>query len=308
MNDKKLWDLVNYKNSYDVKSKKVNEQFIFTMLLSKTLTMFKYDNLPKTLPVEIIEYTLQTNGIGFVFKYGDDLICLPISLLYDEVDYYNRPIKGQVYFNDTKELKTVNLDTGVVIKNDYLNQGLTPLYNKFSSLIADSELTLYIANIWKRASKVISASDDQTIQSAREYVKKIEDGDISIISTNPILNDLNINTDNVTSVSINELIQYDNYIKSILYNEIGLSFNKSLKKERLITSEVEQDNNSIYPFIDNMYSCRVKGVEEINTKFDLDISVDFNSSWSKNKTENEPENESEPNPENEVDNDWFYKL
>lgn len=304
MNDKKLWDLVNYKNSYDVKSKKVNEQFIFTMLLSKTLTMFKYANLPKTLPVEIIEYTLQTNGMGFVFKYGDDLICLPVSLLYDEVDYYNRPIKGQIYFNDTKELKTINLNTGVVIKNDYMNQGLTPLYNKFSSLIADSELTLYIANIWKRASKVISASDDQTIQSAREYVKKIEDGDISIISTNPILNDLNINTDNVTSVSINELIQYDNYVKSILYNEIGLSFNKSLKKERLITSEVEQNNNSIYPFIDNMYSCRVKGVEEINTKFDLDISVDFNSSWSKNKTENE----SESTPENEVDNDWFYKL
>ena len=284
MKNKSLWDLINYNNNFDIKSKRVNEKLIFNMLLSKTLTMFKYENLPNTIPAEILEHTLQTTGIGFIFEYNNDLICLPITLLYDEVDYYNRPTKGNVYLHDTKQQKTVNLDSGVIISNDYMNQGMTPLFNKYSSLMVDSELTLYIANIWKRASKVISASDDQTIQSAREYVNKIEQGDISIISTNPILNDLSVNTDNVTSVSISELIQYDNYIKSTVYNEIGLSSNKTLKKERLITSEVEQDNDRIYPFVDNMFSCREKAVEEINDKFNLNIKVEFNSSWDK-KTE-----------------------
>ena len=86
MSNKSLWDLINYNNNFDIKSKKVNEKLIFNMLLSKTLTMFKYENLPNTIPVEILEHTLQTTGTGFIFEYNNDLICLPITFLYDVVD------------------------------------------------------------------------------------------------------------------------------------------------------------------------------------------------------------------------------
>ena len=274
-----LWDLVNKNNTFNITNKVGNENLLFNMFLSKTLTMFKYKGLPDSIPYEILENYLQTTGKVFIFKYADDLIALPIELNHDKVDYYNRPTTGNIFLNDENKLITVDLKDGVLISNDYLQLGFTNLFNKYSYLINQSELTLYIANVWKRASKIISASDDSTIQSAKEYVNKIENGDISIISTNPIFNDLNITTDNVTSVSLSELIQYDNYFKSNLFNEIGLSSNKDMKKERLITSEIEQNNNVIYPFVDNMIDCRKTGISKVNEMFNLNITVEFNSSW-----------------------------
>ena len=287
-----LWDIVNKNNTFSIDNKVGNENLLFNMFLSKTLTMFKYKGLPDSIPYEILENYLQTTGKAFIFKYDDDLIALPIELNSDKVDYYNRPTTGNVFINGENKLITVNLKDGVLISNDYLQLGFTNLFNKYSYLINQSELTLYIANIWKRASKIISASDDSTIQSAKEYVKKIENGDISIISTNPIFNDLNITTDNVTSVSLSELIQYDNYFKSNLFNEIGLSSNKDMKKERLITSEIEQNNNVIYPFVDNMIDCRKTGISKVNEMFNLNISVEFNSSWNEGTEPKEDEEES----------------
>ena len=290
-----LWDLVNKNNSFNISNNVGNENLLFNMFLSKTLTMFKYKGLPDSIPYEILENYLQTTGKVFIFKYDGDLISLPIELNSDKVDYYNRPTTGNVFINGENKLITVDLKDGVLISNDYLQLGFTELFNKYSYLINQSELTLYIANIWKRASKIISASDDTTIQSAKEYVNKIENGDISIISTNPIFNDLNITTDNVTSVSLSELIQYDNYFKSNLFNEIGLSSNKDMKKERLITSEIEQNNNVIYPFVDNMIDSRKTGISKVNEMFNLNISVEFNSSWNE---DTEPKEDTQtPNTE-----------
>ena len=294
-----LWDIVNKNNTFSIDNKVMNENLLFNMFLSKTLTMFKYKGLPDSIPYEILENYLQTTGKAFIFKYDDDLIALPIDLNTDKVDYYNRPTTGNVFINGENKLITVNLKDGVLISNDYLQLGFTNLFNKYSYLINQSELTLYIANIWKRASKIISASDDSTIQSAKEYVKKIENGDISIISTNPIFNDLNITTDNVTSVSLSELIQYDNYFKSNLFNEIGLSSNKDMKKERLITSEIEQNNNVIYPFVDNMIDCRKTGISKVNEMFNLNISVEFNSSWNDDTEPKEDSQTLETEPKEE---------
>jgi len=278
----KLWDLVNKNSTFSIDNKTMNENLLYYMFLSKTLTMFNYQGLPSSIPYDMLEIYLQTTGKVFIFEHNGELISLPIKLNFDKVDYYNRPTTGNIFLNDEKKLITKDLKDGVLINNDYLQLGFNELFNKYSHIINQSELTLYIANIWKRASKIISASDDSTIQSAKEYVKKIENGDISIISTNPIFNDLNINTDNVTSVSLSELIQYDNYFKSNLFNEIGLSSNKDMKKERLITSEIEQNNNAIYPFVDNMIDCRKTGISKVNEMFNLNISVEFNSSWNNN--------------------------
>ena len=300
-----LWDIVNKNNNFNITNKTANENMLFNMFLSKTLTMFKYKGLPDSLSYEVLENYLQTTGKVFIFKYNEDIISLPIELNFDKVDYYNRPTKGNIFINGENKLITVNLKDGILISNDYLQLGFTNLFNKYSYLINQSELTLYIANIWKRASKIISASDDSTIQSAKEYVNKIENGDTSIITTNPIFNDLNINTDNVTSVSLSELIQYDNYFKSNLFNEIGLSSNKDMKKERLITSEIEQNNNNIYPFVDNMLECRKAGVEKVNEMFNLNISVKFNSSWNEDtEPKEDPQTlEETPTPDPKEDNE-----
>ena len=174
MNKKEKWDLLQGNLNYSIENKRTNELGIVGSVLNKTLGMFSYGNLPDTLPPEEIEKILQRDGKVFIFNYGDDIVGVKIDLLYDEVDIYGRPLKGNIYLQDKRETVTVELSDGVLISNDYLELGLLPVLEKYAKFINESEVTLYIANVWKRASKLILASDDLTLNSARTFINKME--------------------------------------------------------------------------------------------------------------------------------------
>ena len=247
-------------------------------VLNKTLTMFLYTNLPNSLPIDELEKILQLNGSGFVTMIDGQLVVLKGTYNYEKVDIYNRPFEINCYLPDKKQYKMFNISDGVLIKNDYLERGLLPIFKKWGYLINESELTLIIANRYKRMVKTFIANDDPTAESVRTYLTKVDNGESSLITSNLLWDSIKIDGESNTN-TIHELIEYDNYIKSELYKEIGLYSNDNMKKERLITSEVENGMNSIYPLVDNMLNCRQQAIKKINEKFNTDISVEFTSSW-----------------------------
>ena len=264
--------------NYDVTSKTKNVQNIIDGVLNKTLTMFLYTNLPDSLPIDELEKILQLSGAGFVTMIDDQLVILKGAYNYDEVDIYNRPFKINCYLPDKKQYKMFNISDGVLIKNDYLERGLLPIFKKWGYLINESELTLIIANRYKRMVKTFIANDDPTAESVRTYLSKVDNGESGLITSNLLWESIKIDGE-TTHNTLHELIEYDNYIKSELYKEIGLYSNDNMKKERLITSEVETGMNSIFPLVDNMLNCRQQAINKINEKFNINISVEFTSSW-----------------------------
>ncbi len=264
--------------SYSTTNKAENVRNIIDSVVNKTLTMFLYTNLPDTLPIEELEKILQLSGTGFVTMIDEKLVVLKGAYSYDEVDIYNRPYKINCYLPDKKTYKMFNISDGVIIKNDYLERGLLPIFKKWGYLINESELTLIIANRYKRMVKTFIANDDPTAESVRTYLTKVDSGESSVITGNILWDSIKIDGESNTN-TLHELIEYDNYIKSELYKEIGLYSNDNMKKERLISSEVENGMNSIYPLVDNMLNCRKQAIDKINKKFNTDISVEFTSSW-----------------------------
>lgn len=264
--------------NYNVTSKTKNVQNIIDGILNKTLTMFLYTNLPESLPIEEVEQIIQLSGFGFVTTIDEQLVILKGDYSYDKVDIYNRPYKINCYLSDKKQYRMFNISDGVIIKNDYLERGLLPIFKKWGYLINESELTLIIANRYKRMVKTFIANDDPTAESVRNYLTKVDNGESSVITSNILWESIKIDGETNTN-TLHELIEYDNYIKSELYKEIGLYSNDNMKKERLITSEVENGMNSIYPLVDNMLNCRQQAIKKINEKFKTNISVEFTSSW-----------------------------
>lgn len=264
--------------TYSATNKAENVHNIIDGVLNKTLTMFLYTNLPDTLPIEELEKILQLRGTGFVTMIDEQLVVLKGSYSYDDVDIYNRPYKINCYLPDKKTYKMFNTSDGVIIKNDYLERGLLPIFKKWGYLINESELTLIIANRYKRMVKTFIANDDPTAESVRSYLTKVDNGESSVITSNILWDSIKIDGEANTN-TLHELIEYDNYIKSELYKEIGLYSNDNMKKERLISSEVENGMNSIYPLVDNMINCRKQAIDKINKKFNTNISVEFTSSW-----------------------------
>ena len=65
--------------------------------------------------------------------------------------------------------------------------------------------------------------------------------------------------------------------------------NTNNKKERLITAEVEQDKELLYPLVNNMFLNRELGVKQLNDKFNLDVTVEYGSVWKYRNLEQEGE-------------------
>lgn len=274
-----FYDYMNGLALYKPNDKLNNINNLIRSFLNKTLTMFLYEGLPESIDYVELEKLLQIKGLAFITEYKENLVVLPIDLIFDEVDVYGNALKGNVYLNDTREVETMNIEDGVLIKNDYLGIGLMEILKKYAFLINESTTTLYLSNLWKRTEKVFTANDDGAAESVKNYLEKVKNGELGIITTSLLFESINVKVPQSIGTSLYDLIEYDNYIKSQFYNEIGLYHNNNMKKERLITSEVEVGKNSVYPLVDNMLNSRRKGLKKLNDKYNLNAKVEFTSSW-----------------------------
>lgn len=265
---------------YNIKDKQANVTTQINYMLNKSLNMFEWHGLPDSIPERELERILQTNGFTGFAEVNGELYAL-WGGLGGVQDAYYRPTLMTVAnpaLNLSKEY-TLGEDM-VLMRNDDTMQGITPIYAKYGTLMNENELTLYISLINKRAETIISVSDDNTAESAKQYLKNLEEGNLGYITESKLYDSLGVNSaKNNSSNNLNELIELQQYLKANLYNEIGLNANYNMKRERLNTSEVEMNSEALYPLVDNMLYNRRLAVEEINDKFGTNISVEFNSSW-----------------------------
>lgn len=248
--------------------------------LAKTQSMFEYEGLPDSIPQKELERLLQTTGNVFVTKVDGVLYALTGGK-GGEPDVYGRSTLYTVANPALKLNKTYDIQKdGVLIENDSNGESLLPLIGRYAVLHTDGLISLNTASILTRITMLISASDDKTKQSADEFLRKIQDGEFSIIGENAFFKGVNMQTAPTTnSVYITQLIELIQYYKASMYNELGLNANYNMKRERLNLGEVSMNVDVLLPYVDNMLKERQNAVEKINAMFDTEISVKLSSSW-----------------------------
>ena len=265
---------------YDYKNKAENIDLLNRYMLARTLTMFRYDGLPDTLPQVHIEKQLQKSGYTFITEVEGNLYAFQGGL-GGGPGPYGEPTKISISNPALHFSKTLNIKTdGVLIKNDDLQIGLLPLYEKYNTLLIENEVTMYLNSINTRIQTLISAGDDATRESAELYIKKIIDGEIGIIGENRLFD--GIKAQSVSGQSSNnttQLIEFNQYLRATLFNEVGLNANFNMKRERLSSQETEMNTDALHPLLDNMLENRVDGLRRLNGKYNLDVSVKLGSIW-----------------------------
>ena len=284
-------------NLYQITNKQLNLYDYIRSIINRTLSMFEYENLPDTLKGSILEDQLQEKGYTVIFNYQNKLYSAVAGLSGREKSPYNQPTTAIVNvpalnYNQTL---TINKDC-VLIKNDDLMVGLMPTILKHGTLAIENEITMLLADYNARIQTLISAGTDQTIQDAQNYINQIVDGNLSVIGESAFYQDLKThNPSQNAKENFQDLIAYQQYIKSDLYNELGLSSLNNMKKERLITSEVDSESDQIFPLVDNMLRNRKEGVKMVNKLFNGKINVDFGSTWKdKADSRNTPDQTKQP--------------
>ena len=269
--------------------------------LNRLQSMFKWEGLPDTIPQKWLETYLLTYGYCAVINTSKGLFATPGGQGADPNEYYI-PTKfivtnpwlpegstaGKEYIVNSLD----GTDTAVFVRNDIYTIGLMPLLIKYCSQMVENDISMGIADIWSRATTAMSAADDQTRASAEKWINDLIKGKIGIIGEAPFLagnqnESLRSNPIGAVAGTLTDLIEYHQYLKAGLFNEIGLNSNYNMKREAINSNESQLNDDALHPLIDIMLQCRKEAAEQINNMFGTDISVEFNSAWKENETEND---------------------
>lgn len=284
MGNKYYYDFTNI--YYDACEKKRNIVDYVRYMLARTQSMFKYNNLPDTIPQRMLELMLQTNGNVCFAKHEDNLYVFTGGLGGVPDEYY-RPTIYTVANPALKLSKNFEIDKDcIVMLNDSMLIGLLPMFNRYASQLAENDVSLRVADINTRILSFISSSDDVTTESANKYLKDVEDGKLGVIAENELLEGIKVQPNGTSNNSIiTSLIEYEQYLKASWYNELGLNANYNMKRESINSQEAQLNDDALLPLIDDMLKCRKQALEKVNEMFDTNITVELSSSWEDNQKE-----------------------
>ena len=255
---------------------------------NRTSQMFKYNNLPKTIPKRNLELMLQSYGSIVWYKYNNELYVFRCGLGGEPNEYYMPTIAviTNPYLKLTANAK-IDEDC-IVMPNDTSYSGLLNLHSKYATMLAEIDITIFNCNYTSRMPSLISAKDDKTNASAKKLLQDIIQGKLGIIGESAFLDGLkslpyNSQANNV----ITQLIELKQYLKASWYNEIGLNSNYNMKRESINSNESQLNDDMLHPLIDDMLEQRKLALEKVNEMFGTNISVEFNGAWLQNQKESE---------------------
>lgn len=275
------------------------KNFILTML-NRTQRIFKYTGLPETIPQVELEKLIQQNGFAFITKVNNELYAFNGGI-GGELNEYYEPTK--IIINNPYLNFNANLDIkkdGVLIKNDTYRMGLLPILQKSAVMNCDCDIALNMLATVLRVQYLISGSDNKTQKNAEIFLDKIKNGDMSIIAESDFTDGIKFQSFTGNSQIIPQFIQLSQFLNAKAFNDIGLNANFNMKKERLISSEIDVNEPALLPLIENMLDERQTAVSKINTMYNTNINVELNCVW-KQLAETHEEDIIKTN--NDIDND-----
>lgn len=282
-----------YKNLID-KIYKVNDVqqgyfYWVNALLDICMDIFKYDNLPTSIPEEEIEKRLLTFGYcGFLHHPDLGLIvCNGHPYDYDlygryrRMDFYNPYFK----FNSTGFYpgnKEIGVDCEIIYNLDtekYLNvpiQGQMNFYQKicrYARQLADIESTINLDIINSRQPYLLVAGNQQVKESIVNIFRSLRRGENESINDTDFMKEIkSLKNKDIINGHLTELIESRNTLIKYFLSEIGI-YSTDDKKERLIVDEVQQENRNVKVFLYSMLKCRQQGIERVNALYGTDIKV-----------------------------------
>ena len=285
--------LMPFDFDYCSDKKKVFENYC-KYTFTRTQSMFTYEGLPDTIPVQWLESYLQRNGSCCIAEHEGKLYAL-LGNAGGELDEYYQPTIYTVANPALGLSKSFKIgEDCVYCRNDYDAIGLVPLVSRYCGLMTENLLTVRISDINMRMMNLLSAPDDNTLQSTKQYLKDLEDGKLGVVGETPFFEGLKLQSKGVGNGDyMIQFIELQQYLKGSMYNELGINANFNMKREALSGQEVALNDDALMPLIDDMLKQRRAMCDELNQMFGLNVSVDYGSTWHSNVVEKQLVSEEE---------------
>lgn len=244
----------------------------YSRLKEIALSVFKWNNLPETCSARFLEDTLFHFG-NAVFVHDPTMSFLTLKVApSDTLNVYNEPLSFRAY--STGYDRDYKADECVYIRNNYLEKSTDSTIILFAEKLAEIDISATI-NIKAQRTPVLVRCDEKT-RTSLDAVYTQYDGGKPVIWGSKSLQDKPLEVLKTDAPFIADRLREE---KRAVWNEalefLGLNTNPSdKKKERLIISEVNANNEQIDIQSETMLLTRVKACELINTMWGLNVSVE----------------------------------
>ena len=276
-------------------------------MLSVSLFTWKgLDNIAGTGASRFLELSLYEDGKG-VFVKDDELGYMALKVNpSDKLNVYMLPVKVMCWSIGYN--KQFAFDDVVYIMNNELQKPTREFMELFAYRLYETERTIDI-NLQAQKTPILIEGDTKTILTLKNVYMQYS-GNTPFIFGNKqfdISNKLNVlKTD--APYLIDKLDVHKHQIFNDALTVLGIDNANTDKKERLITNEVESNEQLVTYYLNCWYKTRKKACDEINEKFlkdnDTKIEIVLNKDVMDllNKTENDIINEDRGDDDGEIYN------
>lgn len=288
--------LSNIDRSCNYKTPPTKEEvakLFFDDMVQTSLSMFEWKGLPEGVDSHEIESYKQLYGCCLFAKHNGKYYVFfgnpapPLDAYYHSTKF----IVANPWLNLSKTYD-IGKDS-VIIKNDYLMEGLYEWHKYYAYLLAEAYMSMRIGLINSRSEFIIATDTDNEANGAKSFLEKLEKGE----SIGYILNDNMVNKEGLRTLqygtgainSIRSGVETTQYLYSQWARGIGLNSSYNIKREYVSATESATSVDTALPKVDQMLACAKHASEQINQLFGLHTSVDFSSVWKRTQEEEQAE-------------------
>ena len=291
-------------------------RYYFDFILRLLYRVIVFEGIPETVDETFFKLILFTCGRscffeGNVIDEGEQLLALNCSRAETPSVYY-MPRKALVA--NPRLIKSYTLTPGKDCEIVYLSEadrynlsgisgGLYRLIERTATMLADNDISINIAQKNTRLVNLVSADTQNTVDSIRAVISSMYEGDPTIVVKSSLVDKLQgiPILQNTSNTNLVELIEVQQYIISHFYEQIGITTHDQMKRERLITAEINDNIDLAFLNIDDIIASITEGLERVNAMFGTSISCKLNPIIERQRDEAEAaqelEQEAEAEPE-----------
>lgn len=261
----------------------------FDMLFRVARNFIIIDDMPETWYKPFVMATIIINGKICAFRrVNGDLVALNCAQAA-EPDLYYVPSKVLVVNPRFIGGESYNLTPGVDCEVVYCTSqdmyrygtctgGLYSLIDLTARLLTHNTISLFSAMKNTRLTTAFAADDEITVASIEAVLKEMYNGAPYKVVQKTLIDQIEklpLQSDGAQQVML-QLLETHKYILSEFYASIGIDEPQQMKRERLVTAEVEQGAElPVFNVFDILESIR-EGINRVNAMFGTKMTVRIN--------------------------------
>lgn len=264
----------------------------YNRLTELALSMFEWENLPKTVDQRFLEMCLFSDGMCVFFE-DEVLGYLGLRcMIGGKLNVYQIPTDRRAYATNGYQ-KELNGTNSVIIFNNYLHTNSMLDIEMFSKRLYNLDRAIDVNANAQKTPVLIQCDESQRLTMKNLY-KQYEGNEPFIFGSKGLdANGLNVLRTGAPYVA-DKLYELKIQIWNEALTYLGISNINVVKKERMITDEVTRNQGGTVASRYSRLESRRQACKQINEMFGLDIWVNYREDFQdieEQKNENEEEEE-----------------